>query len=107
MKNSVGMLASHHFSHRALTGVRVRDRKAMLDGIGVDWKSLAQEVRQGTFVRREVRDRTVTYFHTKEQVTKTLDLQRHEWTASAAPYFNSVESLGLTPDASTLPGIST
>lgn len=95
MKNSVGMLASHHFSHRALTGVSVESRKLMLAEKGVYWEDLDPSVRQGTFVRREAKDRTVSCFHTKEQVMKTLDIQRREWTVGAAPYFETVESLGL------------
>lgn len=96
MKNSVGMLASHHFSHRALTRVPVRERKAMLAAKGVRWEELDQTVRQGTFVRRVLTERTVSYFHAKEQATKTLDVQRQEWTPVAAPYFDIVDSLGLT-----------
>ncbi|WP_354214906.1 tRNA(His) guanylyltransferase Thg1 family protein [Arthrobacter sp. UYCo732] len=95
MKNSVGMLASNHFSHRELTGVSVRDRKDMLAAIGVHWGELDQAVRQGTFVQRVLAERTVSYFHTKEQVTKTLDVRRREWTPVPAPYFDTVGSLGL------------
>jgi hypothetical protein len=68
----------------------------MLDGIGVDWNALGQEVRQGTFVRRVPTERTVSYFRAKEQVTKTLDVQRREWTHVPAPYFYTVGSLGLS-----------
>lgn len=95
MKNSVGMLASHHFSHRELTGVSVRDRKAMLTEKGVRWDELDQAVRQGTFIRRQLTEEPVTYWHRKEQVLKTLDVQRNVWTPVAAPYFDSCESLGL------------
>ncbi|MGX1161039.1 hypothetical protein RKD54_001948 [Pseudarthrobacter sp. SLBN-100] len=95
MKNSVGMLASHHFSHRTLTGISVRERKVMLADIGVRWDDLDQTVRQGTFIRRQRTDEPVTYWHKKEQVFKTLDVQRNAWAAAAAPCFDSLESLGL------------
>lgn len=95
MKNSVGMLASHHFSHRALTGVSVRERKLMLAEIGVRWEDLDQAVRQGTFIRRQLTEEPVTYWHKKEQAFKTLDVQRRAWTPAAAPYFDAVEALGL------------
>ena len=95
MKNSVGMLASHHFSHRALTGISVRERKNMLAAKGILWDDLDQAVKQGTFVRRVPTERSVSYFHTREQVLRTLDVQRREWTPVPAPYFDTVESLGL------------
>lgn len=95
MKNSVGMLAAHHFSHRDLTGVPVRDRKAMLAAKDIVWDDLDQAVRQGTFIRRVLAERPVTFFHRKEQVLKTLNVQRREWTLMAAPFFDTVESLGL------------
>lgn len=96
MKNSVGMLASHHFSHRELTGVSVRDRKAKLADKGVLWEDLDQEVRQGTLIRRQPSEEPVTYWHKKEQAFRTLDVQRNAWTPVPAPYFDSVESLGLS-----------
>jgi tRNA(His) guanylyltransferase len=95
MKNSVGMLAAHHFSHQTLTGVSVRERKAMLADKGIFWDELDQAVKQGTLVRRVPTDETVTYWHTKLHEFRTLDVQRNAWTPVAAPYFDSVESLGL------------
>jgi tRNA(His) 5'-end guanylyltransferase len=95
MKNSVGMLASHHFSHHDLQGVPVRERKAMLADKGVYWDDLDQAVKQGTFVRRVPTEEPVTYWHTKLHEFKTLDVQRNTWTPVAAPYFDTVESLGL------------
>lgn len=96
MKNSVGMLAAHHFSHKTLTGVPVRERKAMLAAKGIFWDEVDQAVKQGTLVRRVLTERTVSYFHTKKQRFESLDVERREWTPVAAPYFDSVESLGLS-----------
>lgn len=95
MKNSVGMLAAHHFSHKALTGVSVRERKAMLAEKGVYWDDLDQAVKQGTFVRRVPTEEPATYWHTKLHEFRTLEVQRNVWTPVAAPYFESLESLGL------------
>ncbi|MFB9714270.1 tRNA(His) guanylyltransferase Thg1 family protein [Arthrobacter methylotrophus] len=95
MKNSVGMLAAHHFSHRTLTGVPVRERKAMLADKGIYWDGLDQAVKQGTLVRRVPTEETVTYWHTKLHEFKTLNVQRNVWTPVAAPFFDSAESLGL------------
>jgi hypothetical protein len=67
MKNCVGMLAAHHLSHRTLTGVPVRERKAMLADKGTFWDEMKQAVTQRTFVRRVLTERTATYFHTKKQ----------------------------------------
>ncbi|MGY3568110.1 tRNA(His) guanylyltransferase Thg1 family protein [Sinomonas sp. RB5] len=64
MKNSVGMLASHHFSHRQLLGVSVARRKRMLlEEDGVSWEELPQHLRQGTHIRRGHHTETVTYRH--------------------------------------------
>jgi len=85
MKNSVGMLAAHHFSHRVLTGVPVRERKAMLADKGFSWDGLDQAVRQGTFVRRVLTEEPVTYWHGKLYEFKTLDVQRNVWTPVVGP----------------------
>ncbi|WP_415854027.1 tRNA(His) guanylyltransferase Thg1 family protein [Sinomonas sp. G460-2] len=95
MKNSVGMLASHHFSHRQLQGVSVRDRKAMLGGRGIEWGELPQHLRQGTLVRRELRQRTVSYTHKGTGVEHAIDVERREWTAAPAPQFGDYASLEL------------
>ncbi len=62
---------------------------------GILWDDLDQTVKQGTFVRRVLTERTVSYFHKKEQALRTLDVQRRELTPVPAPYFETLESLGL------------
>jgi hypothetical protein len=42
-----------------------------------------------------LQEKTVSYFHKKEQVTKTLEVQRREGTIAPAPWFDAVEPLGL------------
>jgi tRNA(His) 5'-end guanylyltransferase len=96
MKNSVGMLASHHFSHRQLQGVSVAGRKQMLlEERGVDWDRLGQHLRQGSLVRREPRRETVTYRHGRTGEEHTIDVERRAWAVAPAPLFGDYASLGL------------
>jgi tRNA(His) 5'-end guanylyltransferase len=96
MKNSVGMLASHHISHRQLQGVSVERRKRMLlEEDGVDWDQLPQHLRQGTLIRRERRTETVTYRHGRTGEEHTVVVERREWPAAPAPLFGDWASLGL------------
>jgi hypothetical protein len=78
-------------THRGLGAVAQSDAFRQC----VHREHLGQEVRQGTFVRRQWTEEPVTYWHKKEQVFKTLDVQRNAWTPVAAHYFEAVESLGL------------
>lgn len=96
IKNSVGMLASHHFSHKVLQGVSAREKKQMLaDTHGVIWGDLDATVRQGTLVRREPKERTISFFHAKEKVEKEMDIVRNELTIFPAPFFDSLEAVGV------------
>lgn len=61
IKNSISMLAGHHFSHGELEGKTTNDRLQMLDEIEVDWSELPVGVQQGraAYKRVEVRDDTL------------------------------------------------
>lgn len=48
MKNSVSMLASHHFSHKELQGVSTEARKSMLEEKEVLWNELSPHNKYGT-----------------------------------------------------------
>jgi len=89
VRNSVGMLASHHFSHKELTGVSVPRRKAILAERGAPWEELSAEVRQGSYVVREQRTRTVSFFHGHEGVNKTLQTVGMDFAVKAAPTFEA------------------
>lgn len=96
IKNSVSMLASHYFSHKQLQNVSSRDKKAMLEDVhGVIWQDLDPTVRQGTLVRREKKEETISFFHGKEKVQKELDIVRNELTILPAPFFKDLESVGV------------
>ena len=60
VKNSISMLASHHFSHRLLMGKTQDERLDMLRGVGVDWRHLNEAVKYGSFYRRVVEERLLT-----------------------------------------------
>lgn len=52
-RNSVGMLARAHFSHRQLTGKSLPQVHDMLHGVGVNWARLPEYLKNGTFLRRD------------------------------------------------------
>lgn len=94
MKNSVGMLASHHFSHKRLMGMSTDDRVTTLRlEKDVEWTLIHPALRRGSWVHREVRDKTTTYVQNGEE--KTVEFQRKEWIVEDAPRFRSEAGLGL------------
>lgn len=52
-KNSISMLAQHHFSHKMLQNLNGRDMIGLLaDQKGVYWADLANKFKKGTYIRR-------------------------------------------------------
>lgn len=92
IKNSVSMLASHHFSHRELDGVSTYGRILKLKEAGVHWDELSDAVRQGSWVKREPREKTVT-FTKRGGVEETITVQRKEWVVEDAPRFDAADTL--------------
>ena len=80
IKNSISMLASHYFSHRQLQGVGTGDRLSMLNNSGIAWMDEADAVRQGTLIKREWQNKTVTF--ERNGVPETVDFARREWVIS-------------------------
>lgn len=87
IRNSIGMLASHHFSHKQLQGVSAEDRVHMLAGLGVNWYDADNAVRRGSLVGRETQQKTTSYTHKGEVVT--VSFERREWIVDDAPRFTS------------------
>lgn len=56
-RNSLQMLARHHFSHKQLRGKPHHEVHDMLHGVGVNWADLCPVEKNGTFV---LRDRGIT-----------------------------------------------
>lgn len=52
-KNSVSMMAHHHFSHRFLQGKTCDEMKGLLQEIGEPWDQLPRFFTHGTYVRRQ------------------------------------------------------
>lgn len=89
MKNSVSMLASHHFPHRQLLGKSVRARKEMLPAKdGADWEELDAHLRQGSLVARALRREQVAYRHSRTGDEHTVYGDRRPWEARPAPLFD-------------------
>jgi tRNA(His) guanylyltransferase len=59
-KNSVSMLARHHFSHRDLQNKDQRDMLAMLADRGVRMEDQMQNFQRGTWLRRVTEERKLT-----------------------------------------------
>lgn len=85
IRNSIGMLASHYFSHRELHGVGTNDRVKMLTGLGINWYDRADSVRYGSLVSRELRQKSTTFNRFGEDVT--IDFERREWVVGDSPRF--------------------
>lgn len=51
-RNSISMLAQHHFSHKQLHGVSTREMLNMLSAIDVEWDDLEDEKKYGTHFKR-------------------------------------------------------
>jgi len=62
-KNSISMLARHHFSHKHLHGVHTGDMLDMLYSIGINWNELETSLKRGTYYQRVKR---LTKFTTSE-----------------------------------------
>lgn len=96
IKNSVSMLASHYFSHKQLQGVSSVEKKRMLEEVhGVFWRGLPEAVKQGSLIKREAREEMVTFFHGKEKVEKEIPVIRRSFRIFDAPYFESLEAVGV------------
>lgn len=52
-KNSISMLAQHHFSHKELNKKNSEDKLHMLSEKGIDWNLYPDSFKYGTFIRSE------------------------------------------------------
>lgn len=85
--NSLGMLASAHFSHRQLHGVSTAGRAEMLRGIGVDPDALPPAFVHGRVARREPVEKQTTFFDRRHGADRTVDFIRQEAYVGVAPSF--------------------
>lgn len=85
--NSLGMLASTHFSHRELHGVSTTGRAGMLRGVGVDPDALPLAFVHGRVVRREPVEKETTFFDRRLGVDRTVEFLRQQALVDVAPSF--------------------
>lgn len=52
-KNSVSMLAHHHFSHKSLQGATCNEMKLRLASIGENWENYPRRFTHGTYIKRQ------------------------------------------------------
>lgn len=86
--NSLGMLASTHFSHKQLHGVSTSARADMLRGIGVDPDALPPAFVHGRVVRREPVEKQTTFFNRRTGADQTVDFVRNQAFVDVAPSFD-------------------
>jgi tRNA(His) 5'-end guanylyltransferase len=91
IKNSVSMLASHHFSHKTLDGVSTHGRVRKLEEIGVHYEDVAPWVREGSLIRRKLRRGTTTFL--RNGVEETVEFNRKRWVVESAPRFAEMDNL--------------
>lgn len=77
VRNSVGMQASHYFSHEQLVGKSVSQRCEMLRGIGMDWENVAPVHRFGTLFSKEMVHKVVKF--EVRGVEQTAEVDREVW----------------------------
>ena len=71
IKNSITLLALEHFSDKRIHGKNSNEKIEMLHDIGVFYYSMAQDLRNGAYFRREVYDKILS----KEELAKIPEKQ--------------------------------
>ena len=91
IKNSVSMLASHHFSHKSLDGVSTFGRIQKLNEIGVNYQNVAPWVREGALIRRKLTSGKTSF--SRKGVEETVEFTRKKWVVETAPRFEEMDTL--------------
>lgn len=82
VRNSVGMLASHHFSHKMLMGKSTGERKQMLREAGHPWEDVDPRFQYGTLMLKKMVLKTSEF--TVHGVTQTAQVHRKVWHTAVA-----------------------
>lgn len=82
VRNSVGMLASHHFSHKSLMGKGTGERKHMLREAGHPWEDVDPRFKHGTLMVKKMVLKTSEF--TVHGVTQTAQVHRKVWHTAVA-----------------------
>lgn len=74
-RNSLSMLASTHFNHKALHGKKSADMHEMLAQKDINWNNMNTAFKRGRLIERVYSEREISYTHkiTKEVHTKTVN----------------------------------
>lgn len=93
IKNSVGMLASHHFSHKELQGMSTHERVYKLaTEKNVFWSQLAPCFRFGSTAKRTTDEPTLVLYQ-KKGVNFFTTVQRKRWVTDATVRFDEKDRL--------------
>lgn len=104
MRNSVSMLAQHHFSHKQLHGVSSEQMQEMLfQEHNMNWSDLDIPAKRGKVVFKESGEKPVKYLHGRTgEPVETLAF-RSWWTDGPAPNFSSEPDNWLVAQVPNLP----
>lgn len=93
-RNAIGMLASHHYSHQQLHGVKTSERLEMLADLGLFEHDIPDMALRGSTLFTVKSAETVTYTHGKTGQAHCADVVRNRWKTATAPTFDPA---GLAP----------
>lgn len=77
VRNSIGMLASHHFPHKKLMGMGTNERRLLLAQEGHPWEDVDPVHRFGTLLYKKPIMKTTEF--TVDGVTQTAQVYRKVW----------------------------
>lgn len=99
-KNAVTMLASEHFSHKELLGLKTFERAAKLRDVGAPITEADERFLNGQVVRRASVAKKISYTdrRTGKRYTTPEPVERHYWTAEAGPKHFTADELPQKED---------
>lgn len=90
VRNSISMLAQHHFSHKELQGKSGNEMQDMLfTQRGVNWNDIPDACKRGRVCTREDYAEDVTYKDERTGEEVTVSAQRSRWSVGDAPHFTA------------------
>lgn len=77
--NSLSMLAREHFSHKQLLGKNSSDMHGMLHEVGVNWNDCPAQQKRGRIIKKDKRERLVTFTHKRTRGQETRLIEESCW----------------------------
>ncbi|MFG2789732.1 tRNA(His) guanylyltransferase Thg1 family protein [Streptomyces sp. NPDC048419] len=107
VRNSIGMAAQTHFSHRRLNGVSTNGMQELLwSEAGVNWNDYPDGCKRGRVTVRRTGERPVEYVDKRTGETVRTTAVRSWWETTAAPRFNTEPDGWLAGTVPALPALT-